>query len=277
MTTPIIDCHSHTAYSGHGEGTIAEAVAQAEKLGLAVYAQTEHLTLPCELDPDHEDSIPRELVSAYLDQLAREKQRIECFGGGLELVCGIEADWLDGRAAELDELCAPFDYVIGSVHFLRGLPLDNSDNMALWEELGVDGVWESYLNAFEDMIRSAGAVNCIGHADLPKVFGDRPSFNLRDAFGDIAALAAQSELIIELNCAGWHKKAGEQYPSLDILELFAQAQVPCTVGCDAHKPSDIAVGVEHAYGLLYKAGYREIVAPRPHTAQSGEYNHLQLI
>ena len=47
----LIDCHSHTAYSGHGEGSLADAVARACELDLAVYAQTEHLTLPEELDP----------------------------------------------------------------------------------------------------------------------------------------------------------------------------------------------------------------------------------
>lgn len=276
MTTSLIDCHSHTAYSGHGEGTIAEAVAQAERLGLATYAQTEHLVLPESLDPEHEDSIPQELVPVYLAEIAAEQARIAQSGGGLELVCGIEADWLPGRAAELDELCKPYDYVIGSIHFLRGLPLDNSDNMTLWEELGVDGVWEAYLNSLEDMIRSAHAINCIGHSDLPKVFGYRPSFNLRDAFGDIAALASQGELIIELNTAGWRKKAAEQYPSADILKLFAQAHVNCTVGCDAHRPSDIGADVERAYALLFEAGYREIVAPRSRTAESGEYNRILL-
>lgn len=263
MQTPLIDCHSHSAYSGHGEGSVHNAVAQAAKLGLAVYAQTEHLTLPEELDPNREDSMSPQTAASYVAELAAEKLQLAAAGNPMELVCGVEADWLPGREDELVQLCAPYEYVIGSIHFIDGLPLDNSDNMTLWETRGVDGVWESYLNAMEDMLRHSGPIRCVGHMDLPKVFGDRPSFDLRDAFGDLVGLVKASELIIELNCAGWDKKAAEQYPAAGILDLFAHAGVLCTVGCDAHKPERVANHVYDAYRVLFDAGYRKVAAPTP--------------
>ena len=261
MNTPLIDCHSHSAFSGHGSGTVAQFVAQAQALGLAVYAQTEHLTLPCELDPNHEDSMSEQEALDYRDQLAVEQRRLAASGCPMRLLRGVEADWLAGRQEELERLSAGYDYVIGSVHFLEGLPLDNSDNMALWETYGVDGVWERYIAALEDMVVHSGPIRCLGHLDLPKVFGMRPSFDVRDAFGDLAALARSRELIVELNSAGWLKPAKEQYPSLQILELFCDAQVPCTVGCDAHKPQLVGHHVKDAYRVMHDAGYRHVVAP----------------
>ncbi len=263
MTTPLIDCHSHSAFSGHGQGSVHDAVAAAQAAGLAVYAQTEHLTLPLELDPNRGDSMSPQDVLAYQAQLASEATRLASEQSPMRLVCGIEADWLPGREDELCRLCEPYDYVIGSIHFLDGLALDNSDDMRLWESLGTDAVWECYLQTMDDMVTHSGPIRCLAHLDLPKVFGRRPSFDTKDAFGDIAQLARKRDLIIELNCAGWLKPAQEQYPSAQILRLFADAGVPCTVGCDAHKPALVGHSVRRAYQTLYDAGYRYVVAPLP--------------
>ena len=263
MTTPLIDCHSHSAFSGHGQGSVHDAVAAAHNAGLAVYAQTEHLTLPQELDPNHGDSMSPQDALAYQAQLANEAARLASKQSPMRLVCGVEADWLPGRQDKLPMLCEPYAYVIGSIHFLDGLALDNSDDMRLWERLGVDGVWERYLQALNDMVSHSGPIRCLGHLDLPKVFGKRPSFDTTDAFGDIAHLARKRDLIIELNCAGWLKPAQEQYPSMQILSLFASAGVLCTVGCDAHKPALVGHSVKRAYQMLFDAGYRQVVAPLP--------------
>ncbi len=261
MATPLIDCHSHSAYSGHGEGSVHDMVEAARNAGLAVYAQTEHLSLPASLDPLCEDSMSAQEACSYLEDLDREQRLLEQAGSRMRLVHGVEADWLPGRQEELAELCVPYDYVIGSIHFLEGLPLDNSDNMALWDSLGVDGVWERYLDAMVDMVCHSGPIRCLGHADLPKVFGARPSFNLRDAFGDIAALAKRQGLIAELNCAGWNKPAAEQYPSMQVLGLFRDAGLECTVGCDAHRPQMVGCHLDRAYQALFDAGYRHVVSP----------------
>ena len=55
----LVDCHTHTAFSGHGSGTVAEVVGRARELGLATLALTEHLWLPEWLDPEHGDSMTK--------------------------------------------------------------------------------------------------------------------------------------------------------------------------------------------------------------------------
>lgn len=277
MATKLIDCHSHTAYSGHGQGNIAQAVHRAQELGLAVYAQTEHLTLPQELDPNREDSMSTEDAMNYLTELRTERERLLREGSAMELVVGIEADWLTGRAAQLEELCRPYDYVVASVHFADGLPIDNDENMTLWEHLGVDGVWERYFELVEEMLRNCRCIHALAHPDLPKVFGMRPSFDIRDAFGDIFNLARERDLLIELNTAGWRKEAQEQYPAFDLLKLAHDIGLCPTVGADAHKSSDIAAGVQEAYALLYDAGYRYVYHPRQNTAFCGEFGCLELV
>ncbi len=276
MEPQLVDCHSHTAYSGHGEGSIHDAVLRAQELGLAVYAQTEHLTLPQEMDPNREDSMSPQDAQRYLQELHSEQARLQLEGSPLELVAGIEADWLPGRAQELQELCAPYDYVVGSVHFVDGLPLDNEDNMVLWESRDVDAVWEAYLEAMEQMLMHA-PIHCAAHPDLPKLFGQRPSFNLRDAFGDLAGIMRERGILMELNTAGWRKPVGEQYPATSLLALFSDQNVECTVGCDAHKPQQIGYKLHEAYAALYASGFRRIRCPHKGTAQEGTFTAVALV
>ncbi len=89
-----IDCHAHSAYSGHGSGTIADLVSRADELGLAVFAQTEHLVLPEGMDPLFETSMSFQTMERYLDELHEQRERLSAAGSKMELIIGIEADWL---------------------------------------------------------------------------------------------------------------------------------------------------------------------------------------
>ena len=268
----LIDCHSHTALSGHGQGTIADAVARAEELGLATYAQTEHLVLPRHMDPHYEDSMADHVMDDYIAEIKRQREMLAQRGSGMELICGIEADWLDGRADELKELCAPFEYVIGSLHYLDERPVDNSDNKAVWDELGVDGVWKRYFEKWLDMAASDAPISTFGHPDLPKLFGDRPGFDAREYYDAMAQAAAKKGCMVEVNTAGWRKAVDEAYPSLDLLRFFYEAGVECTVGCDAHRPADIGKDVERAYELMRQAGYSYVAAP----TAAGDRRYIKL-
>ena len=64
----MIDCHVHTARCGHGEGSAAEYVGGARKVGLSVLAFTEHLPLPDELDPVREYSMPERRACRLRDR-----------------------------------------------------------------------------------------------------------------------------------------------------------------------------------------------------------------
>lgn len=275
MHTPLIDCHSHSALSGHGHGTPAEMVQAAAARGLSVYCQTEHYPLPYELDPQCADSMAPEQVEGYCAEVGHARELVGARGGGMQVLLGAEFDWLDwlpehGRV--LEDACTRFEYTLASVHFLEGLPVDNGDDLRLWENYGTDGVWERYLAAWERMLRAHLPLTALAHPDLPKVHGSLPSFDVREPFGDLAALAAQAGYLVEVNTAGWRKPVAEQYPAADVLRLFAQAGVPCTVGCDAHRPEDVGRDVEHAYRVMYEAGYRHLAVP----AGDGDHRLVEL-
>lgn len=259
----LIDCHSHSSLSGHGEGTIADAVARANELGLTTYAQTEHLVLPRHLDFHYNVSMAPHVMKDYVEELKKQRELLHESGSKMQLIIGIEADWLNNREEELIDLCQDFEYVIGSVHMIDEWAFDSKYNRDRFHELGADYVWKRYFEVWLDMARSNAPITTFGHPDLPKKFGDFPSFDPRDYYAEMAHMAAKKGRMIEVNTSGLRFPVHELYPSVDMLKAFCAAGVDCTVGCDAHRPDDIGKNIVQAYQAMYAAGYRFVASPTP--------------
>jgi histidinol-phosphatase (PHP family) len=258
---PRIDCHSHSAFSGHGKGTVAQMVARAQELGLLLFAQTEHLVLPAGMDPLFETSMSEDSMRVYVAQLHEQRELLREQKSAMQLVCGIEADWLTGRTAQLEKLCKPFEYVLGSVHFVDMLPIDDSRDLSIWNDAGVDEVWRRYFTAWLDMAAHPGPIMAFAHPDLPKKYGWMPSFDMREYYLEMARAAAKAGCMVEVNTAGLRKDVHEMYPTLDLLEAFRAAGVSCTIGSDAHSSRDIAANFDDACALMQQAGYDCLTAP----------------
>ncbi|MGI6217311.1 MAG: histidinol-phosphatase HisJ family protein [Coriobacteriales bacterium] len=259
---PLIDCHCHTYLSGHGEGTVSEVADAAENVGVKVLAITEHMPLPHEVDPDCGFSMPIEMVDSYFDAIEQEAE----LHPGMTLLPGFEADWRPGCEDYLVGLSSRATVLLGSVHMLSdGWCFDDPDQISEWDVRGADAVWGEYFDLWMDAASSKVPFTTMSHPDLPKKFGFYPSegFGLEKRQEDAAALCAERGLMVEVNTAGWRKPVGEQYPSLDFLRAFCRAGVDCTVGADAHSPSEVALGVREAYAVMYEAGYRRVAVPQP--------------
>lgn len=260
----LIDCHSHSERSGHGQGSVTQMVEAAAQAGLACYCQTEHYPLPEYLDSPRETSMDPATVDDYCLEVFTARDELKARGSEMSVLCGAELDWLDGNEEHtrvFAQACERFEYSLASVHYVDEMPFDFDEDMRAWEVYGADGVWERYLKAWENLVRSGCGFTTLSHPDLPKVLCMLPSFDVRDAFGDLAQLVARQGYAIEVNTAGWRKPIAEQYPAAGVLKLFAQAGVACTVGCDAHKPADVGADVMRAYRVMYDAGYRRVAVP----------------
>lgn len=260
--TERIDSHSHSAYSGHGSGTVHDMVRSALDKRLSSFVQSEHLVLPEGMDPAFESSMSPSTMERYLEDLHNEREWLAGNGAPMDLVIGIEADWLDDRTVELQELCEPFEYVLGSVHFIDRRPIDDSRDLSLWDERGVDEVWRGYYEAWLSMARDPGPIMAFAHPDLPKKYGWLPSFDARDYWHEMAVQTAKGQRMIEVNTAGLRKGVKQMYPSLEMLKSFKDAGVECTIGSDAHAPGDVAANYEEAVELMRQAGYKYVTVPR---------------
>ena len=265
----IIDCHTHTYLSGHGEGTALDVANAASKLGITTLALTEHLIMPDGFDPTYGDSMsPDEVVVYRHDVETAQAEHPE-----IEILYGAEADWLDDEDFLLENTKG-YEYLLGSVHYIDGWGFDNPAYMEGWDERGVDDVWARYAEIWCEAVESKVPFTTMAHPDLPKVFGYMPStgFDLRGMYADMAATAARRGVAVEVNTCGWAKPMNEQYPSSQLLKAFKQAGVDCTIGSDAHRPADVGYGFERAVGIMYEAGYRRIMVP----TASGDRRYIQL-
>jgi histidinol-phosphatase (PHP family) len=150
----------------------------------------------------------------------------------------------------------PFDYVIGSVHHLGAWGFDDPRQIGEYDSRDIDEVWIEYFELVGDAAES-GLFTILGHLDLVKKFGYRPTRTLGHELDGLVHRVARSGVVVEINTAGLHKPAREAYPTLDILSRLRTAGVPVTFGSDAHRPDEVGRDFAHAASLAQAAGYRE--------------------
>jgi histidinol-phosphatase (PHP family) len=179
-----------------------------------------------------------------------------------DLRLGIEMDFVPGRedriGAQLDG--RDWDYVVGSIHFLRDHSLDTDDYSVWGAGESADRVWQRY---FETVAASAlsGLYDIIGHPDLVKVWGSEAPVPDRDPryFYEPAVEAfAEAGVAVEVSTAGWRKPVGEQYPSVPFLEMLIDAGCPLALSSDAHTPDQLGFEYERVVDLLQSLGVKEI-------------------
>jgi histidinol-phosphatase (PHP family) len=182
--------------------------------------------------------------------------------GDTSLALGIEADFVPGaedRTATLLE-ARDWDYVIGSIHFLRDAAIDMRGDWDIWRSGNPDKVWKRYFETLGEAARS-GLFDILAHPDLVKVWGQGAPVPDRDPrfYYELAMEGiADSDVAIEVSTAGLRKPIGEIYPARGFLEMCLEVGRPVALSSDAHTPNDLAYRYEDAVEYLESVGVGEI-------------------
>jgi len=244
--------HCHTNLSDGG-CSISDHIRAGVAAGLDEIGISEHYTL-----------LPGKRVSWSMAQAGLADYFValhaarEQAGERIIVRYGLEADFIPASVVELGRILEayPFDYVIGSVHFIDDFPVDARADY--WEALSQDQRNEmirAYWARVADMAGS-GVFDIAGHLDLYKKFGHVATI---DISADIAAALdaiAHAGMAVELNTSGMHY-AGEVYPSTAILQQCYARGIPSLVTSDAHRPEDLMRGYDFGVCELRKAGYTQ--------------------
>jgi histidinol-phosphatase (PHP family) len=179
-----------------------------------------------------------------------------------DLRLGIEADFIAGvedRMANLLER-RDFDYVVGSVHFLRDHSIDMHD-YSVWDRgHSAEEIWRSYFLTLAEAARS-GLFDILAHPDLVKVWGaDRPlpEGDLRRYYEPAIEAIAEAGIAVEVSTAGLRKRTQELYPAQAFLEMCVDAGAPVALSSDAHLPEDVGADYDQALELLDRVGIGEL-------------------
>jgi histidinol-phosphatase (PHP family) len=246
----IVDYHIHLR--GHGQvvshtvETVERWAETAISRGVDEVGFTEHfyyfletrplLTEPYQIDHCH---LP---IEPYVQAALEGKER------GLPVKLGVEADYYPGREEEIRALLArhPWDFVVGSVHFIDGLALDSEPTLV--GAVGAEEAYRLYFVALSGAARS-NLFDILAHPDLVKFHAGLLDWD-RDAFVDDLG-----EVCLEVSSAGLRKPHGRMYPEPDLLAVAHAAGVPITLASDAHEPSFVGCDLDRAVEHARAAGY----------------------
>lgn len=224
----------------------------AREAGLAEMGFSDHIPMPQGYDPEHR--MTDEQFPDYVAGVEKVRERFP----GMSIRLGIEADYFPGfeEAVRKRLISAPFDYVLGSVHFMGDWGFDQPSQAGQWRLERPFGAWETYFSLLADAA-SSGLFDVLAHFDLVKVMDVRLSPEKEVAAAEPALkAAARHGVAIEVNTAGLYKPCREIYPSEPILRRARELGIGVTLGSDAHRPEDVAAGFDEAAALLRKVGYK---------------------
>jgi len=239
----------HSVYSD-GRSVPEDYISSALDAGMNEIGFSEHLTLFRDPEPWNMD--PEKLPS-YIDHLDNLRNSTK----GLIVKKGLEVDFFEGKEKETGEFLAslPLDYIIGSVHYQGDKTVDFGTEF--YEGKSIDILFEKYFDTVCAAV-SSGLFDIIGHCDLIRIFGYRPSSDQEPHYRKLAKTMKKHNVVFEVNTNGRNRPLADFYPDRRFLHIFREEEVPVCVNSDAHMPSRVGQYFDEAYEMLRYAGYTEM-------------------
>ncbi len=262
----LIDFHTHTDASADGECSMQALAEAAHARGAFAVAVTDHCEI-AELNGRWGEEGTRRSWQAYQALAAAQGTERD----GFHLLFGIELGGANADFAAADALLGryPFDFVIGSMHNLKG----RRDFYYLdYAKEDANALFSQYLTQVEALIQW-GNFDTLGHLTYPLryITGENGipidwGYHMPQLRRLLGALA-RSGRALELNTAGQRKPYGALLRDDLVLREFArQGGEYVTIGSDSHTAQDVCAGIPEAMALLRECGFGRVtyyVARRP--------------
>lgn len=260
--------HTHSEFCD-GQAPAAAMAEAAYRAGYKVLGFSSHAPLPWPTDWNMDPG----RIDAYVAEIRRLGAAWS--GQGLEVLLGLEIDWLEGRMGPGDPGWdrLGLDYRLGSVHYLFPAaaepfcvdePLEPFD--AHLRAAGGDErwLWREYYRNLSALIEARG-FDILGHFDLVRKnngggrYFDEESPEYLEAALGAAALLQGSEIVVEINTGGMARgKTRSPYPALPVMRELRSRGVRITLCADAHAPEHFGAHLDDARELARAAGYRSV-------------------
>jgi histidinol-phosphatase (PHP family) len=252
MKIPI-DYHMHSQFSEDGDDTLESMCQRAIALGIPEIGFAEHWDVgPYETNPRYFKPEP------WYAELERLRNR---FAGQLVIRAGIEIDEPHLFPDEAKEVLQrdPFDYVIGSVHYVGENFMFNAE---YFRTHTADEVYEAYFAELDRMVRSAD-LDIVAHFDIPArtgipVFGYDPA-RYEEKIRSVLKTCIERNLALDVNVSGLRKPARNLMPDRLILQWYAEmGGQRLTLGSDAHRLPEVGLHLEKAIEAIRAVGIIQI-------------------
>jgi histidinol-phosphatase (PHP family) len=258
----LIDYHTHHVRCGHAVGNLEDYVRRGIEIGLAQIGLSDHMPL-LHVDPATyypEMAMAKEELPRYVEEVLELKEK---YRGQIDVRLGLEGDYIEGWESEIEAIVQsyPWDYVIGSVHFLGEWDVSDFRQVHHWEGQDIFAVYQRYYDAVQKAAKT-GFYDIMGHLDVIKRFGHKPDpvrgNEVIQIENSVLTAIAGAGVAMELNASGWSKPCAESFPSRRILESAMELRIPLTVGSDAHDPLKLGDNLDVARKMLREIGVTEL-------------------
>ncbi len=264
-TILLTDYHTHTERGPYTVTWLKEFLNVAKERGIEEYGVSEHAYRFKQTAHLLDNPWVRERRTEDLNEYFAMVQ--EARRQGISVKFGVELDYVPGIDDELRAFIAsfPFDYVIGSVHWLGGFGFDLAEMKAQWDNRDVLRTYDEYFSILSQMVQSE-LFDFVGHADVIKVFGHEPAdpLFLEEWYQRLATLFAQHHQVVEVSTAGLRKPVGKMYPAMGLLKACRAQDVPIVINSDAHRPEDVGADYDQAMVYVREAGYTMLTTFEAH-------------
>lgn len=190
------------------------------------------------------DRVMTESIETFVTTIMQAKKKWRKHG--IELKLGIEADYFVGGEAELAALLQayPWDYVIGSVHFVDGWGFDNPQTQHVFERMDATILQDTYNRFFSTVVQMihSNMFDFVAHLDNLKVF----NYQVEDEaflfswYERIAEALVKTQTATEINAGLYYRyPVKEMCPGPRFLQILVEHGVDFTVSSDAHFPDDL--------------------------------------
>ncbi|MBD3775491.1 MAG: histidinol-phosphatase [Rhodobacteraceae bacterium] len=245
-----IDIHNHTTFCNHAQGSIDEYIQRAIALGIDIYGFSEHAPM----DFDKKYRLRFEDMQQYENLILEAKEK---YKNKIDILLGYEVDFLPRHMNE-QVLSRKVDYMIGSVHFVNEWGFDNPEFIGEYKNRDIDEIWQRYFDAIEEMAKS-GLFDIVGHLDLIKIFKFLPKKDIKLISANALKAIKRSNMVVEINTAGFRKPIGEPYPSRNLLEVIYELEIPITFASDAHAIDQIGFKYDDIVDIAKEIGFSKIM------------------
>jgi histidinol-phosphatase (PHP family) len=247
------DYHMHSNFSEDGTSSPEEMCRQAIALGIPEVGFAEHWDIgPFEKNPRFFK------YDAWYEELDRLRK---VFHGQLIIRAGIEIAEPHLYPQESAEVLKqiPFDYVIGSVHFVGPNFMFDDE---YFKKHTADEVYPAYFAEVETMLETAD-MDILAHLDVPMrtakpIIGYEPA-RYRKQIEAVLRKAIERGIALDVNAAGLRKSVKSLMPDPVILQWYAALGGRyLTLGSDAHAADQVGLHLEKALQAIRAAGIKEL-------------------
>lgn len=252
------DLHTHTAFSFDSETDPRELCENAIRRGITHLAITDHCDYDCILDGLYEPYLADKARETVLD-LKKE------YSGRLEIIHGVELGGAHAVTTESERLVKKygFEFVLGSLHNLRGVPDFYFMNFADMPDGLIDSLVERNISELCE-IASLQFIDSVAHVTYPlryaKAHGRMPELKKWESgFEQLFSLIIENGKALEVNTSPYRKGIADTMPERELLTMYKKmGGERITLGSDAHTADGVGDGITEAAATLMELGFKYV-------------------